>query len=63
MRRNRVFLVKVAIGFFLIHDNNKKITISKIARTLNVSTRTVYRNITEEIRKEKILLNEVFVKF
>jgi hypothetical protein len=41
-----------------IHDNNKKITISKIARTLNVSTRTVYRNITEEIRKEKILLNE-----
>jgi len=41
-----------------IHDNNKKRTISKIARTLNVSTRTVYRNITEEIRKEKILLNE-----
>lgn len=41
-----------------IHDNNKKITISKIAKTLNVSTRTVYRNITEEIRKEKILLNE-----
>ena len=41
-----------------IHDNNKKITISKIARTLNVSTRTVYRNITEEIRKEYILLNE-----
>jgi len=41
-----------------IHDNNKKITISKIAKTLNVSTRTVYRNITEEIRKEKTLLNE-----
>ena len=41
-----------------IHDNNKKITISKIANVLNVSTRTIYRNITSEIKQEKILLNE-----
>jgi hypothetical protein len=41
-----------------IHDNNKKITISNIANALNVSTRTIYRNITNEIRQEKLLLNE-----
>jgi hypothetical protein len=41
-----------------IHDNNKKITISKIANLLNVSTRTIYRNITSEIKQEKMLLNE-----
>jgi len=41
-----------------IHDNNRKITISNIAKALNVSTRTIYRNITNEIRQEKLLLNE-----
>jgi hypothetical protein len=41
-----------------IHDANRKITINNIAKTLKVSTRTVYRNITTEIKKEKILLNE-----
>ena len=41
-----------------IHDEAQKITVSKIARMLNVSNRTIYRNITEEIRQEKILLNE-----
>jgi len=41
-----------------IHEEDKKITISKIAKVLNVSTRTVYRNITHEIKREKILLNE-----
>ena len=41
-----------------IHSNNNKITISKIANVLNVSTRTVYRNITHEIKQERILLNE-----
>jgi len=29
-----------------------------VAKVLNVSTRTVYRNITDEIKNEKILLNE-----
>lgn len=41
-----------------IHDANQKITIASIAFALNVSTRTIYRNITKEIRQEKILLNE-----
>ena len=42
----------------LLHDDNKKITIAAIARVLGVSTRTVYRNITHELTKEKELLNE-----
>jgi len=42
----------------LLHDDDKKITIAAIAQTLGVSTRTVYRNMTHELTKEKELLNE-----
>ena len=42
----------------LLHDDDKKITVSAIAKILNVSTRTVYRNMTHELTKEKELLNE-----
>lgn len=41
-----------------INDNKQKITISKIATILNVSTRTIYRNITKGLVREKKLLNE-----
>ena len=40
-----------------IHENNEKITIKKIATILNVSTRTIYRNINIKLTKEKELLN------
>jgi hypothetical protein len=42
----------------LLHDKEEKITINKIAEILKVSTRTVYRNMTHELTKEKELLNE-----
>ena len=42
----------------LLHDDDKKITIAAIAKVLSVSTRTVYRNMTHELTKEKELLNE-----
>jgi hypothetical protein len=42
----------------LLHDDDKKITIARIAKVLGVSTRTVYRNMTHELTKEKKLLNE-----
>jgi len=42
----------------LLHDDDKKITVAAIARVLGVSTRTVYRNMTHELTKEKELLNE-----
>ena len=40
-----------------IHENNEKITIKKIATILNVSTRTIYRNINIKLNNEKELLN------
>ena len=41
-----------------LHDDNKKITIGSISAALNVSTRTVYRNMPNELKKEKELLNQ-----
>lgn len=46
-----------------LYDSNKKITISKIAKALNTTTRTIYRNINEDLKKEKELLNkELLIK-
>jgi transcriptional antiterminator len=41
-----------------LHDNNEKITWNKIAKMLNCSERTVIRNIDNELKKEKELLNQ-----
>jgi hypothetical protein len=41
-----------------IHDQGESITNKKIAKMLNVSERTVYRNINQELNKEKELLNQ-----
>lgn len=42
----------------LLHENNIKITIISLAKILNCSTRTIYRNINNELKKEKELLNQ-----
>ena len=41
-----------------LNDMGKSITISRIAGLLNCSTRTIHRNMCEELRKEKELLNK-----
>jgi hypothetical protein len=41
-----------------IHDNDVIITIARLAEILFVSTRTIHRNMCEELRKEKELLNK-----
>jgi len=41
-----------------LHDKGEKITIKKISDALNVTTRTIYRNLTDELKKEKDQLNE-----
>jgi hypothetical protein len=41
-----------------LHDQGEKITIKKISDALNVTTRTIYRNLTDELKKEKDQLNE-----
>lgn len=40
-----------------INDMEQKITISKMAKLLKCSTRTVHRNMPEELKREKELLN------
>jgi len=41
-----------------IHDWNKKITLSRIAELLDCSVRTIQRNMCEELKREKELLNQ-----
>ena len=41
-----------------LHDKGEKITVKKIAEALKVTTRTIYRNLSDELKKEKDQLNE-----
>ena len=41
-----------------VHDMGKKITISLIAESLNCSSRTIHRNMSNQLKKEKELLNQ-----
>jgi len=41
-----------------INDNNNKITIAKLAKLLNCTSRTIHRNMGVELKREKELLNE-----
>ena len=41
-----------------IHDMNEKITMSKLAGHLKCSTRTIHRNMSYQLKKEKELLNQ-----
>ena len=40
-----------------LNDMGKKVTISGIAKSLNCSSRTIHRNMCDELRREKELLN------
>jgi len=41
-----------------LNDWGKKITISRIAGLLNCSVRTIHRNMGDELKREKVRLNE-----
>ena len=41
-----------------LNDMGKKITIGRIAGLLDCSTRTIHRNMCEELKREKELLNQ-----
>ena len=45
-------------AMIMIHDNKEKITITKLAAYLGCSTRTIHRNMSNELKKEKELLNK-----
>ena len=42
----------------MLNHGGWKITIARLARGLNCSTRTVHRNMSEELKREKELLNQ-----
>ncbi len=41
-----------------INDSGRKVTIKRLSLHLNVSTRTIHRNMCEELKREKELLNQ-----
>ena len=41
-----------------IHDLGQKITIKRISDAIHVSSRTVYRYMCEDLKREKELLNK-----
>jgi|TARA_R100001509_G_scaffold165521_1_gene147540 hypothetical protein len=57
-RKNSVTSSDLYEIMLYIHDTSEKITIKKIATILKVSTRTIFRNMNNQLNKEKKLLNE-----
>ena len=41
-----------------INNNSDKITIAKLAKLLKCASRTVHRNMSEQLKREKELLNK-----
>ena len=45
-------------AMLLINNSDQKITITKLANSLNVTPRTIHRHMCDELKKEKEILNE-----
>lgn len=45
-------------AMLLLNDSEVKITVAKLAESLKCSTRTIYRNMSNELKREKELLNQ-----
>ena len=58
--RNKISSSEIYDAILLINHDNQKITITKLAESLNCSTRTIHRNMNNELKKEKSLLNKEF---
>ena len=56
--RNKISENEIYDAMLLLNDGNIKITFTKLAALLNCSDRTVYRNMSNELKKEKELLNQ-----
>ena len=56
--RSKISESEIYDAMLLINDNKIKITVAKLANTLKCSTRTIYRNMNNELKKEKELLNQ-----
>ena len=56
--RNSITATEIYDTMLMLYDDNEKITVAKIADSLGCSTRTVYRHMTDELKREKNLLNK-----
>ena len=45
-------------AMLMLHDNCEKITMARLALYIDCSIRTVHRNMSNELKKEKSLLNQ-----
>ena len=55
--RSKISESEIYDSMLLINDAGGKITVNKIAELLKCSDRTIYRNMSNELKKEKALLN------
>lgn len=60
--KNRLSETEIYDAMLILHDNNEKITVEKLANYIGCSTRTIYRNMGNELKKEKQLLNQELCK-
>tara|TARA_R110000796_G_scaffold230425_1_gene348071 strand:+ start:402 stop:1025 length:624 start_codon:yes stop_codon:yes gene_type:complete len=56
--RKKLSPTEIYDSMLILHDSSEKINISKISVMLGCSTRTIHRNMTNELRREKELLNQ-----
>jgi len=56
--RSKISENEIYDAMLLINDNKIKITVARISDALKCSTRTIYRNMSNELKKEKELLNQ-----
>ena len=57
-RVNKISPEDIYECMLILNDQNKKITISRISKLLNVTPRTIHRRMCIELKKEKQSLNE-----
>lgn len=56
--RSKISDTEIYDAMVMLNSENIKITVKKLASYLNCSTRTIYRNMSGELKKEKELLNQ-----
>ncbi len=56
--RSKISNTEIYDAMLLVNDSGIKITVTKLAEVLGCSTRTIYRNMSNELKKEKELLNQ-----
>ena len=59
--RKKLSSSEIYDAMLILNDNGWKITMKKLAGSLGCSTRTIHRNMNEELKREKQLLNQNYM--